>query len=190
MKTFKVKNYKGNLLESTKKFQASHKNMRIVEAFEDAGVLNITAEPNVADPELQQTPPPEFPAAEVAAQETADPIAVFGSKLLSFGVEAHLWHLNCSRNAEHLALKDLYEACDDVGDRLLEASIGQTGVPAAFVGTEDMDPAYTEASIGKIVGIKNEAAALIGAGDAGMDNILGEFCETCNSIIYKLKRLA
>ena len=189
MKKFTTKNYKGNFVESLKNFQESHKELRVCEAFEDAGTLNIMAEPNVSDPAL---PPPEEPAAEpVAAQEAqpSDQIAVFGSKLLSFGIEAHLWHLNCARNAEHLALKDLYEACDDVGDRLLEASIGQSGQPAAFVGTEDMDPAYTEVSIEKIIAIKNEAASLIGAGDAGMDNILGEFCETCNSIIYKLKRL-
>ena len=189
MKKFTVKNYKGNLLESTKKFQESHEGMRIVEAIEDGGMLNIMAEPNVSDPAL---PPPEEPAEQAAAQVAppSDQIAVFGSKLLSFGVEAHLWHLNCSRNAEHLTLKDLYEACDDVGDRLLEASIGQTGAPATFVGTEDMDPAYTEGSIEKIIAIKNEAAGLIGVGDAGFDNILGEFCETCNSIVYKLKRLA
>lgn len=191
MKKFTVKNYKGNLTESVKKFQESHEGMRVVEAFEEAGALNIMAEPDTTGSKSQSVP--ENPPAEVVAElSPVDRIAAFGSKLLSFGIEAHLWHLNCSRNAEHLALKDLYEACDDVGDRLLEAAIGQTNVPASFVPVEDMDPAYTETSIEKIVAIKNEADELTRRLDieAGFDNILGEFCETCNSIIYKLKRLS
>lgn len=45
MKTFKVKNYKGNLVESLSKFQKSHKGMKIVEAVEDDEELKIKAEP-------------------------------------------------------------------------------------------------------------------------------------------------
>ena len=196
MKKFKVKNYKGNLLESVKKFQEAHKDMRIVEAYEDAGVLGIGAEPlppppsdTVVPEEPLTSAPEEEPAAKLGP---ADKVADFGSKLLSFGVEVHLWHLNCARNDEHLALKELYEACDDVGDRLLEAAIGQTNVPAAFATVEGMDPTYTETSIEKIVAIKNEANELTRLIDldAGFENILGDFCETCNSVIYKLKRLA
>ena len=44
MKTFKVKNYKGNLVESLKKFSDSHKGMKIVEAVEDKDELKIKAE--------------------------------------------------------------------------------------------------------------------------------------------------
>ncbi len=44
MKTFKVKNYKGNLVESLSKFQKSHKGMKIVEACEDGDDLKIKAE--------------------------------------------------------------------------------------------------------------------------------------------------
>lgn len=44
MKTFKVKNYKGNLVESLSKFQKSHKGMKIVEACEDGEDLKIKAE--------------------------------------------------------------------------------------------------------------------------------------------------
>lgn len=44
MKTFKVKNYKGNLVESLSKFQKSHKGMKIVEAVEDGKDLKIQAE--------------------------------------------------------------------------------------------------------------------------------------------------
>ena len=44
MKTFKVKNYKGNLVESLKKFSDSHKGMKIVEACEDGDMLKIKTE--------------------------------------------------------------------------------------------------------------------------------------------------
>ena len=184
MKKYTVKNYKGNLLEATKKFLDTHKGMKIVEAFEDSGTLNIMAD--------------QFPAEtpEVAAQDTKNTMAPetnalmdFGSKLLTFGVETHLWHLNCARNAQHLALKELYEACDDVGDRLLEAEIGVTDQPAKFTNI-DIDPTFTDASIDKIVAIKSEAEALVGKFGAGPDNILGEFCEICDSVVYKLRRLA
>jgi len=41
---FKVKNYKGNLVESLKRFSDSHKGMKIVEACEDGDDLKIKAE--------------------------------------------------------------------------------------------------------------------------------------------------
>ena len=44
MKTYKVKNYKGNLVESLKKFSESHKGMKIVEACEDGNDLKIKVE--------------------------------------------------------------------------------------------------------------------------------------------------
>lgn len=44
MKTYKIKNYKGNLVESLKKFSDSHKGMKIVEAIEEDGSLKIKAE--------------------------------------------------------------------------------------------------------------------------------------------------
>ena len=44
MKTYKVKNYKGNLVESLSKFQKSHKGMKIVEAVEDGKDLKIKTE--------------------------------------------------------------------------------------------------------------------------------------------------
>jgi len=44
MKTYKVKNYKGNLVESLSKFQKSHKGMKIVEACEDGDDLKIKTE--------------------------------------------------------------------------------------------------------------------------------------------------
>ena len=42
MKTFKIKNYKGNIVESLSKFQESHKDMKIVEAIEEGDTLKIT----------------------------------------------------------------------------------------------------------------------------------------------------
>ena len=46
MKTFKIKNYKGNLVESLSKFQESHKDMKIVEAVEEGNILKITCNEN------------------------------------------------------------------------------------------------------------------------------------------------
>lgn len=43
-KTYKVKNYKGNLVESLNKFTAANKGMRIVEAKVEGDELKITAE--------------------------------------------------------------------------------------------------------------------------------------------------
>lgn len=44
MKTYTVKNYKGNLVESLKKFQANHKNIRVLEATETEDTLKIKCE--------------------------------------------------------------------------------------------------------------------------------------------------
>lgn len=44
MKTYRIKNYKGNLVESIKKFQAKHSEMKIVEATEDGEELKVKAE--------------------------------------------------------------------------------------------------------------------------------------------------
>ena len=43
-KTYKVKNYKGQLVESLERFTKKYKGMRIVEAAEKDGALNIVAE--------------------------------------------------------------------------------------------------------------------------------------------------
>ena len=43
MKTYKVKNYKGNLVESLKKFSDSYKDMKIVHAYTDGDNLKILA---------------------------------------------------------------------------------------------------------------------------------------------------
>ena len=44
MKTYKVKNYKGNLVESLSKFQESYKDMKIIEAVEEGNTLKIKVE--------------------------------------------------------------------------------------------------------------------------------------------------
>ena len=187
MKRYTVKNYKGNMLESVSKFQKSHPKMKIVEAFEQDDLLRLSTEPltgvmPIDDPIAQQ----EAPVQEDACASLFE----FGSRLLQFGVEVHLWHLNCSRNAQHLALKELYEACDDAGDKLLEALIGKYGRPAACATDCYCDGAFTDSSISKIVAVKDEAASFVDGIDPGIDNILSDFVEVCNSVIYKLKRLA
>jgi len=193
MKKYTIKHYKGNLLESVKKFQDSHKDMKIVEASEVDGDLAILASPMSvpADDSTANSDSYENQEEFVGGGQVSN-ISAFGAKLLSFGLEVHFWHLNCSKNSEHLALKDLYEACDDVGDRILEAAIGQMGQNATYVPVDvdfksNYDP--TEA-IAKIEAIRTEAGSFVGTCDEGFNNILGEFCETCNSIVYKLKRLS
>lgn len=197
MKTYKVKNYKGNLLESVKKFQKAHKNMRIVEAFEQADLLNIAAEPvpegpNTTNPDL---PPPDVAQQEAPnTQEETDPIMNFGCRLLFFAVLVHLWHLNCSRNSEHLALKELYEACTDTGDALLEARIGRLHKPIekcyGYDSLSESSLAFNQGSIDQICNVAAEAEALSNQDFGnGISNILDDFCQTCDSVIYKLTRL-
>lgn len=168
MKKYTVKNYKGNLVESLEKFRKSHRKMRIVEAVENDEFLTI-----VADEYLYA------------------PLFDFGSKLLMFGVEVHLWHLNCDNANAHAALKELYEACDDVGDRLLEALIGIYGgtVTIHAASTETEVGRYDKSCIDKISAMKEEAAGLAPESPAGISSILDSFCEACNSVIYKLKQL-
>ena len=54
MKTYKVKNYKGNLIESLSKFQKNHKGMKIVEAKECDEELKIKAKESTDDQEVTQ----------------------------------------------------------------------------------------------------------------------------------------
>ena len=49
MKTFKIKNYKGNLVESLSRFAKSHKGMKIVEAVEEKDELKIKINEAVDD---------------------------------------------------------------------------------------------------------------------------------------------
>lgn len=200
MKVYTIKNYKGNLLESIKNFQNTHKNMRIVEAFEEMDSLMITAEPkaeqaaeqNMSEPKLS----PIHPEEDVAAKqvEETDPIMNFGCRLLFFSVLVHFWHLNCSRNSQHVALQDLYEACTDTADALLEARIGMLHKPIEKCdGYERMAAtslAFNQGSIDNICNVQAEAEALSNQDFGnGISNILDDFSQTCNSVIYKLTRL-
>ena len=54
MKKFTIKNYKGNMLESLKKFSSKYKNLKIVEAIEADDVLRVKTAPmseTYGDPE-------------------------------------------------------------------------------------------------------------------------------------------
>lgn len=117
----------------------------------------------------------------------------FGCKLLMFGIQAHVWHLNCTTDAAHLALKDLYEACDDAGDKLLEAVLGMA---TGRIRRKNMDSFefsdfnFGDDSIEEIEKIASDAKTLVNGDNPGLDNILSDFIEECNSVVYKLKRLA
>ena len=187
MKKFRINHYKGNLLESLNKFSKNHKNIKIVEAVEEDNVLKITA-----DLESDVSTKMENPENNDYFQS----VFLFGTKLLMFGTEVHLWHLNCKRHFEHIVLQDLYETCDDIGDKLLEAAIGITGRPVSVSDVQNQNFSNVnvnydgQTSIDKIIQIKNEACALANGTSCGIDNIIGGFCETCDSVIYKLKQFA
>lgn len=191
MKKYTIKNYKGNLLESVQKFQAKHNKLKIIEAIEGADGLAIAAEP-LHDP----SPTPDSTSATDSTVVAAnDPIIDFGCRLLFFSVLVHLWHLNCTVNSQHLALKELYEACDDTADSILEAEIGITGLPIDKCGglsdLSQYDLSFNEGSLDQISNIVSEAEALSKQTDRnGISNALDDFCQTCDSVLYKLKRLA
>ena len=119
-------------------------------------------------------------------------IGDFGVKLLMFATEVHFWHLNCNTNAAHEALKELYEAFTDLADKLMEAIIGSTNQPIkpSMENIEFGDLQYGDGCIEKIRSIGSEAANLIDNEDEGINNILGDVCEACDSAVYKLTRLS
>lgn len=196
MKKYIIKNYKGNLVESLKQFSKTHKKMKIVEAIEDADFLRISAEPNVSNPEISSISSEEhMDDVDTKQIDESDSILNFGCRLLFFAVLVHFWHLNCSRNSEHVALQELYEACTDTGDALLEARIGMLHKPIEKCdGYDSMAAstlAYNQGSIDEICNIKAEAESLSNQNFGnGISNILDDFCQTCDSVIYKLTRLA
>lgn len=116
----------------------------------------------------------------------------FGVKLLMFATEVHFWHLNCDTNSAHEALKELYEAFTDLADKLIEAVIGSTNQPIkpSMDNIDFGDLQYGDGCIEKIRSIGSEAANLIDNEDEGINNILGDVCEACDSAVYKLTRLS
>ena len=184
MKKYTIKNYTGNIVESIERFSKLHTSMKVVEAVENGDMLSLTT--------VDAAEPLEQSLNAVAQQEVAekrDPIVDFSCKLLMFGVKAHLWHLNTMNEAVHLALKELYEVCDDTADKLLEAEIGITNRPIEHfsfdIKSDNLE--FSEYDITEIESIVNEAASLIG--NKGINSVVDSFCETCNSVVYKLKRL-
>ena len=126
------------------------------------------------------------------ATDSLKDISAFASKAMFFSVLVHFWHLNCGSNAQHLALKDLYESLDDNADKLLEAVIGQTGESVKITNPGfEFKGEFTEESIERIKAIKDEASKLEATveGNPGIANVLADTVEDCDSAIYKLKRL-
>lgn len=141
---------------------------------------------------------PEFAEDEIAQDiedfiSDEDILISFGSRLLAFGVRAHFWHLNCNTDAAHLALKDLYEACDSTGDKLLESVMSQmTGIINSANISQDMfnSLGFDSSSITEIIQLRNDAEDLMAIANEGIKNILADFVETCDTVIYKLNRLS
>lgn len=126
------------------------------------------------------------------AADSLKDVAAFASKAMFFSVLVHFWHLNCGSNAQHLALKDLYESLDDNADKLMEAVIGQTGESVKITNPGfEFKGEFTEEAIGQIKAIKDEASKLEATveGNPGIANVLADIVEDCDSAIYKLKRL-
>ena len=55
MKNYRIKNYRGNLIESLTRFSRSHRDVRIVEAVEDGDTLKIKTDVVPADSEASKT---------------------------------------------------------------------------------------------------------------------------------------
>ena len=124
--------------------------------------------------------------------ESLDPIVSFANKAMFFAVLVHFWHLNCRKNGQHLALKDLYESLTDNADKLFEAVIGQTGNSVKVKNPDiDFKGEYTDKSIEEIKALRNETSKLEGEvkDNPGIANILADIVEDCDSAIYKLTRL-
>ena len=84
MKTYKIKNYKGNLVESLSKFAKSHKGMRIVEAVEDEDELKVKAEVEEA------TSPKKHERGKVDAETVQELIDVLTQKKNKYGPDCKL----------------------------------------------------------------------------------------------------
>lgn len=165
-------NSKGKLIGSLKQFVESKKTLKESDEVAAMGVASDST--------------------SIVTSQSADPIFDFGTRLLMFSVLVHIWHLNCRKYGQHLALKDLYEACDDAGDALLEAEIGIKNEALNEFGYDlnGIDLNFTEVSITRIAEYKEEAERLSRQDfGGGISNILDDFAATCNSVIYKLKRL-
>lgn len=118
-------------------------------------------------------------------------ISDFGINLLFFATQAHFWHLNCEKNIQHVTLQDLYEKCEEYADKILESVIGITNAPCKPTMSEfDCgDLVYDESCISKIEKLKESAQELLDCEYEGINNVLGDLCELCDEVIYKLKRL-
>ena len=98
---------------------------------------------------------------------------------------------NLGKQTDHADKFDMTVITDNA-DKILEAVIGITNQPAT--PTEDSfdfgDLVFNEGCIDKIREIGEEAAKLQDGDDEGLNNILGDVCEDCNSAVYKLTRLS
>lgn len=126
-------------------------------------------------------------------EEDLQAVTIFASRVMFFSVLVHFWHLNCGRNGQHLALKDLYESLDDNADKLLEAVIGQTGdsVKITNPGIDFKAEFSEDSSIAMIKELRADAVKLEASveGNPGIANVLADIVEDCDSAIYKLTRL-
>lgn len=193
MKKYTIKNFKGNMIESLKKFQNNHPKCKINEAVVNGNELALLVK------DIEDKTNSSCDSDENCTNNRFNKVFAFGYKLLNFGVKAHIWHLNARKNSIHMTLQDLYETCDDVGDKLIEAVIGLTGTD---IDIDNLDCVYecdTNSTslkdcnisiVDNIRQIKCEAEAISSLKiDVGISNVLDDFCASLNSIIYKLSRL-
>ena len=150
MKTFKVKNYKGNLVESLSKFQKKYKGMKIVEACEDGNDLKIKAEES-------EKQPVEEAASGFKLTEAFEMMRKSGKNLAGIMVEI-------SENLGNVAT--VAEAIDELGnetDKKTAKSFLNTVFPAAlnFEYSQDSSKQWSDENAQRLEAIFAVASSLL-----------------------------
>ena len=117
-------------------------------------------------------------------------ISAFGLKTLVFSLVVHLWHINCTSDADHNTLREFYYNLEDKGDALVEAIIGRTNVPVRGQIAVDYGE-FGDISIEDIKNYRDEAEriSMIAKNDPGIFHIVSEIIKECDNVIFKLTRL-
>ena len=118
-----------------------------------------------------------------------DKISQFISTLFASRTQAHIFHLQTTSHAQHLALGDYYDGIVDATDALVELIQGRYGIvrgytsPATFK-EDDGTVAYFEALL-KYVDVNRKNLPQ----DSNIQNQVEEVVDLVNRTLYKLKFL-
>jgi hypothetical protein len=118
-----------------------------------------------------------------------DKVAQFTSTLFASRTQAHIFHLQTTSYAQHIALGAYYDGIIPLVDGLVELIQGRYGIvrgyisPAAFK-EDDSTVSYFEALL-KYVDLKRDELPQ----DSNIQNALDEIVDLISSTLYKLKYL-